>query len=61
MVVHHESAPDHVAKDTISYMKEHDINVIVPHEWLPESSNATPMGYSIWGAIKEQVQNQCQH
>ena len=33
MVLHQDSAPSgHVAKDTISYMKEHNSNVIMPHE-----------------------------
>ena len=32
MVLHQDSAPGHVAKGTISYMKEHNINVIIPHE-----------------------------
>ena len=31
MVVHQDSAPGHVAKGTISFMKEHNINVIMPH------------------------------
>ena len=33
MVLHQDSVPGRVAKETISYMKEHNINVIMPHEW----------------------------
>ena len=55
MVLHQDSAPGHVAKNTISYMKEHNINVIMPHEWLPKSPDAAPMDYSIWGVMKERV------
>ena len=57
MVLHQDSAPDHVAKDTISYMKEHNINIIMPHEceWLPKSPDAAPMDYSIWSVMKERV------
>ena len=55
MVLHQDSAPGHVAKNTISYMKEHNINVIMPHEWLPKSPDAAPMDYSILGVMKERV------
>ena len=47
MVLCQDSAPGHVAKDTMSFMKEHNINVIMPHVWLPKSSDAAPMDYSI--------------
>ena len=33
MVLYQDSVPDHVAGDTISYMKEYNINIIMPHEW----------------------------
>ena len=55
IMLHQDSAPDHVAKDTISYMKEHNINVIMLHEWLPKSFNAASMDYSIRGVINERV------
>ena len=47
MMLHQDYAPDHVAKDTMSFMKEHNINVIMSHEWLPKSPNTAPMNYSI--------------
>ena len=56
MVLHQDSAHGHVVKDTIFYMKEYKINVIMSHEWLPKSSDATPMGYSIWGVMKKRIQ-----
>ena len=55
MVLDQDSSPDHVAKHTISFMKEHNINVIMPHEWLPNRFHAAPMGYSIGGVMKERV------
>ncbi|CAF4166284.1 unnamed protein product [Rotaria sordida] len=55
MILHQDSAPGHVAKVTLSYMKEHNIQVIAPHEWLPKSPDAAPMDYSIWGIMKERV------
>ena len=55
MVPHQDGTPGHVAKDTTSYMKEHNINFIMPHEWLPKSPDAAPMNYSIWGVMKERV------
>ena len=55
MVLHQDSAVGHVAKDTISYMKEHNINVIMLYEWLPKSSDAALMDYSIRDVMKERV------
>ena len=31
-VLHQDSAPGHVGKVTISFMKEHNMNVIMPYE-----------------------------
>ncbi|CAM4948539.1 unnamed protein product [Rotaria socialis] len=53
MVLHQDSAPGHVTKYTSSYMKEHNINVIMPLDWLPTSSDAAAMDYSIWAIMKE--------
>ncbi|CAM2703707.1 unnamed protein product [Rotaria socialis] len=53
MVLHQDSAPGHVTKYTSSYMKEHNINVIMPLDWLPKSSDAAAMDYSIWAIMKE--------
>ena len=47
MALHQDSGPGHVAKDTISYMKEHNIDVILLHEWLSKSRDAAPMDYLI--------------
>ena len=32
MVLHQDSAPSHVAEDIMSFMKEHNSNVMMPHE-----------------------------
>ncbi|CAM2722326.1 unnamed protein product [Rotaria socialis] len=45
MVLHQDSAPGHVAKYTISYVKEHNINVIMPLERLPKSPETAQMDY----------------
>ena len=55
MVPHQDSAPSHVVNDTMSFMKKHNINVIMPHEWLPRGSNAAPIDYSKRGVVKERV------
>ena len=56
MILHQDSAPGHIAKETLTYMKEHNIQVIRLDEWLPKSPDAAPMDYSIWGIMKERVQ-----
>jgi hypothetical protein len=53
MILHQDSAPGHKAKDTLTYLKEHKIQVITPEEWLPKSPDAAPMDYSIWGILKQ--------
>ena len=52
MVSHQDNAPGPVAKDTISYVKEHN-NVIMPHEWLHKSPDVAPVDHSILGVMKE--------
>ena len=52
-MLHQDNAPGHVAKDTMSFMKEHSVNVKMPHEWLRKSVDATSVGNSIWGVMKE--------
>ena len=39
MTPHQDSAPGHVAKETLTYMKEHNIQIITPDQWLPKSSD----------------------
>ena len=52
--LHQDNAfSSHVAKDTISLMKEHNINIIMPHEWLPKSPDAARKDWSIWVVVKE--------
>jgi len=55
MVLHHDNAPGHKAKDTLAYLKENKIKVITPEEWLPKSPDAAPMDYSIWGILKQRA------
>ena len=55
MVLHQDSAPGHLTKDTITHMKKNHIHVITLEEWLSESPDAAPMDYSIWGIMKERV------
>ena len=55
MVLYQDKAPGHVGKDTISFIKKHNINVIMSHKSLPKSPGAARMGYSIRDAMKERV------
>ena len=51
--MHQDSIPDHVTKDAMSFMKEYNINVIMPHEQLSKSSNAASINYSVWDVKKK--------
>ena len=55
MILNQDSAPGHVAKETLTYMKEHNIQIITPDQWLPKSSDTARMNYSICRIAKERV------
>ena len=52
---HQDSAPSHTAKETINFFNEKKINYIKPEEWMPSSLDAAPMDYSIWGYLKQRL------
>jgi hypothetical protein len=40
------------------FLNESKINYVKPEEWMPNSSDAAPMDYSVWGYLKQQLNKQ---
>ncbi|CAF2529763.1 unnamed protein product [Rotaria sp. Silwood2] len=53
--LHQDSAPSHTAEQTIRFLDQNKIHYITPQEWMPDSPDAAPMNYSIWGYLKQQL------
>lgn len=51
-VFHQDSAPSHTAKATLEYLKQENIKFVWPNEWLPNSPDAAPCDYFLWGYVK---------
>lgn len=56
-IFHQDNAPSHRAKSTIKWLNENRIRFIKPSEWMPDSPDAAPLDYSIWGVLKTMIYN----
>lgn len=56
MVFHQDSASSHTSKQTLTYMRQQNINFVTPNEWMPKSPDAAPMDFGIWGILKRRLQ-----
>ena len=56
-IFHQDSAPSHVSKKTIKFLKDSNIKYITPREWMPMSPDAAPMDYYIWSHLKRKLKN----
>lgn len=54
-VFHQDSAPSHAAKKTLQYLKEQKVVFIPPEKWLPNSPDAAPCNFFLWGCLKNRV------
>jgi len=54
-IFHQDSAPAHAAKKTIEYLRSQNISFISPEEWLPNSPDAAPCDFFLWGFLKNQI------
>ena len=45
-------------RKTIAFLNKSKINEVKSEEWMPKSSDAAPMDYSIWGYLKQQLNKQ---
>ena len=56
MVFHQGSASSHTSKQTLAYKRKQNMNFVTPQEWMPDSPDAAPMDFAIWGTLKRRLQ-----
>ena len=56
-ILQQDSAPSHRAKKTIDWLKNNRIKFINPSEWIPNSPDAAPMDYCIWGYMLSKLKH----
>ena len=56
-IFHQDSAPAHAAKKTQEYLRDQNIHFITPDEWLPNSPDAAPCDFFLWGYIKTKLKH----
>lgn len=54
-VFHQDSAPSHAANRTLQFFADNGLQYITPAEWMPQSPDAAPMDYFVWGYLKQQM------
>lgn len=52
---HQDSAPSHVSKKTLKFLRDNNIPFITPSEWMPNSPDCAPLDYFFWGYLKNRV------
>lgn len=57
IVFHQDSAPAHRSKSTQQYLMDNEINFIPPDKWMPNSPNAAPCDYFLWGYLKAKMRS----
>ena len=56
MVFHQDGASRHTSKETLQYLRNRNVNFIKPEEWMPQSPDAAPVDFGIWGILKRRLQ-----
>lgn len=54
-IFHQDSAPSHTAKMTLEFLTSQNITFIHPDEWLPNSPDAAPCDFFLWGYLKTKI------
>lgn len=54
-VFHQDSAPSHSAKKTREFLANNKIKYITPEEWMPNSPDAAPCDFFLWGYLKKRI------
>ena len=55
MIFHHDSAPAHTARKTLKFFEEQKIPFMPPGDWLPNSPDAAPCDFWLWGYLKHKL------
>jgi len=55
MLFHQDSATSHVSKYTLRSLDSKGIKYITKKEWMPNSPDAAPCDYFLWGYLKHKI------
>jgi len=55
MLFHQDSATSHVSKYTLPFLDSKGIKYITKEEWMPNSPDAAPCDYFLWGYLKHKI------
>ena len=50
-----DSAPAHMARETVALLQREVPAFIAPNLWPPNSSDLNPMDYKVWGTMEDRV------
>jgi hypothetical protein len=54
-IFHQDSAPAHKAKTTLKFLQDKEINFLPPSQWPPNSPDAAPCDFFLWGYLKRRL------
>ena len=54
-ILQQDSAPAHLARDTIKLLERETPTFIAPDLWSPNSPDLNPVDYKMWGEIQQRV------
>ncbi|GBM61699.1 hypothetical protein AVEN_57129-1 [Araneus ventricosus] len=54
-VFHQDSAPSHASRVTQKFLTDQQVQSLKPQQWMPNSPDATPCDYLLWGHLKNKL------
>ncbi|GBM25994.1 hypothetical protein AVEN_223125-1 [Araneus ventricosus] len=54
-VFHQDSAPSHASRVTQKFLTDQQVQFLKPQQWMPNSPDATPCDYFLWGYLKNKL------
>ncbi|GBN90967.1 hypothetical protein AVEN_140017-1 [Araneus ventricosus] len=54
-VFHQDPAPSHASRVTQKFLTYQQVQFLKPQQWMPNSSDATPCEYFLWGNLKSKL------
>ncbi|GBN40570.1 hypothetical protein AVEN_21658-1, partial [Araneus ventricosus] len=54
-IFHQDSAPSHASRVTQKFITDQQVQFLKPQQWMPNSPDATPCDYFLWGHLKNKL------
>ncbi|GBN72380.1 hypothetical protein AVEN_87079-1 [Araneus ventricosus] len=55
VIFHQDSAPSHASSVTQKFLTDQQVQLLRPQQWMPNSSDAAPCDYFLWGHLKNKL------